>query len=336
MFGLGQGALYKQVYADDTLTEAWRKVRMGTDLAGVDGITVAQFQARLFANLKALQSDLRRCRYAPQPVKRLASAKPDGSKRPLGILTVRDRIVQRAVLTVIEPIFDADFEECSHGFRKGRSIQTALMQVSRLINLGYGWVVDFDITSCFEMINTKRLIKFINNRLKNDEIRYLIQVWIDVEAAAVERLGVQRKRETRGVLQGGILSPLFANVYLDRFDKAALKQGLKLVRYADDGLVCCHSQQDAKAALKTVERLLAKLDLAINPHKTVIQHVDRGFDYLGQRFFIKHQGPDHEALVVRPRKLTPHPVRVPPNRRLRPARVAHADPKEEDVWELST
>jgi RNA-directed DNA polymerase len=208
MLGLGQGALYKQVYADDTLTEAWRKVRTGTDLAGVDGITVAQFQARLFANLKALQSDLRRCRYSPQPVKRLAIAKPDGSKRPLGILTVRDRIVQRAVLLVVEPMFDADFEECSHGFRKGRSVQTALTHVSRLINLGYGWVVDFDITSCFEMINTKRLAKFINERLKNSEIRYLMQAWIDVEAAAVERLGMQRKRETRGILQGGILSPL--------------------------------------------------------------------------------------------------------------------------------
>jgi RNA-directed DNA polymerase len=115
-----------------------------------------------------------------------------------------------------------------------------------------------------------------------------------------------------------------------------LKRGLKLIRYADDGLVCCRSQQEAKAALKTVEKLLAKLDLAINPHKTVIQHVDKGFDYLGQRFFVKHQGPGKEALVVRPRKPASDPMTLSLHRRLRPARAANVDQGDEDVWELST
>lgn len=126
MFGMGQGNLYKQVYADDTLTEARRKVRTGTDMAEVDGVTVAHFQARLFANLKALQRDLWRRRYTPQAVKRLSIPKPDGTKRALGVLTVRDRIVQRAVLLVVEPLFDGGFEECSHGFRKERSVHTAI------------------------------------------------------------------------------------------------------------------------------------------------------------------------------------------------------------------
>jgi group II intron reverse transcriptase/maturase len=336
MFGWGQGNLYKQVYADDALTEAWRKVRLGTDLAGVDGVTIAQFQARLFANLKALQNDLYRQRYSPQPVKRLAIPKPDGTRRPLGILTVRDRIVQRAVLLVIDPLFEADFEECSHGFRKGRSVHTALTQVVRCINLGYGWIVDFDIASCFDMINTKRLFKFIKERLTNDELRRLMQAWLELEAATVERPGLRRQREARGILQGGILSPLFANIYLDRFDKAALKYGLKLVRYADDGLVCCRSQQEATATLKVIQKLLAKLDLVINLRKTVIQHVEKGFDYLGERFFIKYRGNGEEAVVVRPVKPASTQATIPPQRRLQPPPVAHQDSRDEDVWEHST
>lgn len=335
MFGLAQGHLYKQVYADDTLTEAWRKVRVGTDMAGVDGVTVPQFQARLFANLKSLQNDLHRRRYTAQPVKRLSIPKPDGTKRPLGILTVRDRIVQRAVLQVIEPLFEAEFEECSHGFRKGRSIHTALAQLTRLINLGYGWIVDFDIASCFEMINTTRLYKYITQSLKNDELRRLIQAWIEMEAASAERPGRRRQREIRGILQGGILSPLFANIYLDRFDKAALKRGLKLVRYADDGLVCCRSQQDAQAALKVVQKLLAKLDLAINPRKTAVQHVEKGFDYLGERLFLKYSGPGKETVMVRPIKPRPTKVTLLPPGELQAAPVSQPEHGDDDRWQPS-
>jgi group II intron reverse transcriptase/maturase len=251
-------------------------------------------------------------------------------------LTVRDRLVQRAVLLVIDPLFEADFEECSHGFRKGRSVDTALTQVIRLINLGYGWIVDFDITSCFDMINPKLLLRFIKERLKNDELRRLLQAWLDMEAASIERAGLRRKREARGILQGGILSPLFANIYLDRFDTAALQRGLKLVRYADDGLVCCRSQPEAVAALKVVEKLLAKLDLAINPRKTTIQHVEKGFDYLGERLFIKHRGQGDEAVAVRPLKPEPGPLTRLPPRRLPAGRTNQPETKDEDVWEHST
>ena len=212
MLGLGHGGLYKQVYSDDTLTEAWRKVRTGTEMAGVDGVTVNLFQARLFANLKALQTELRKGRYAPQPVKRLSIPKADGSQRPLGILTVRDRIVQRAVLIVVEPLFEAGFEACSHGYRKGRSVQTALTQLCQFINQGYGWIVDFDIAACFETINTNRLCTFVNERLKNPELRRLVRAWLDMEAAAITRSGMWRQRQTVGILQGGTLSPLLANI----------------------------------------------------------------------------------------------------------------------------
>jgi hypothetical protein len=186
------------------------------------------------------------------------------------------------------------------------------------------------------MINTTLLGKFIKERLKNEELRRLIRAWLDAEAAAVERLGVRRKREARGILQGGILSPLLANIYLDRFDKAALKREIKLVRYADDGVVCCRSQQEAQATLKVIEKLLGKLDLAINPRKTAIQHVDKGFEYLGERFFLTHKDDGREVVTLQPVKPGTDRPTIPLQRRLRAALPADQSRAHEDIWEHST
>ncbi len=330
MFGIGASQLYQQVYSDTTLTEAWRRVRVGTDQAGVDGVTVVQFQARLFANLKALQSLLQQRRYHPQAVKRLSIPKPDGTRRPLGILTVADRIVQRAVSLTIEPLFDAGFEACSHGFRKRRSVHTALDQVVRLINQGYGWVVDLDIAQCFDRINTVLLFTFIKEQLKDAELRRIVWACLEAETVAVERQGRWRSPEARGLLQGGILSPLFANVYLDRFDKMALKQGLKHVRYADDCLFCCRSQAEAEAALGQARTFLARLDLEINPRKTTIYHAEKGLYYLGERLLLKKRGP-YEELVHVPRPRTPKaaPLALPA------ATATTAATLEDDAWEPS-
>ena len=297
MFGFGRSTLYRQVYSDAVLSTAWQKVKGGSEAAGVDDVTVEQFDKRLFANLKALQEELRCGRYYPQPVKRIYLHKPDGSRRPLGILTVRDRLAQRAVLEVIDPIFDQHFEECSHGFRKGRSIYTALDQVKRLVQHQHAWLVDLDIASYFERINTQRLFKFIRQQIRERELQRLLHAWLTIETVVVERTGVRRKEEARGLLQGGVISPLLANVYLDHFDKLALKRGLKLVRYGDDIVVCCCSKKEAEAALKLVEKLLAKLDLTVNPRKTVIVHAEKGFDYLGERLFLKttEAGKQHVA-----------------------------------------
>lgn len=287
MFGFGKGKLYRQVYSDPILSEAWRRVKGGTEAAGVDEVTVARFEGQLFANLKALQEELRRGRYYPLPAKRIYIPKADGTRRPLGILTVRDRIVQRAMLEVIDPIFDRDFEECSHGFRKGRSVQTALDQVARLVQQQYGWLVDLDISSFFERINTASLFRFIKAKITERELRRLIRAWLEVETVVVERTGIRRNEASRGILQGGLLSPLFANIYLDRLDKLALKRGLKLVRYGDDMVVCCRSQDEAEEALKLLEKLLAKLDLEANPRKTAIFHAEKGFRFLGQQLFLR-------------------------------------------------
>ena len=224
------------------------------------------------------------------------------------------------MLHVIEPIFDADFEECSHGFRKERSVQTALAQVVRLANQGYSWIVDLDIASCFERINTALLFKFIKGKLKDNELRRMVRAWLDIETVAVERNGFLRKQEPRGILQGGILSPLFANIYLDRFDKMALKRGLKLVRYGDDIVICCRSQEEAEATLKLAQKLLAKLDLEINPRKTVIHHVEKGLRYLGEQLFLKKSGNREEIVVM------PHPQQAKEHVALLPARRALPEP----------
>jgi group II intron reverse transcriptase/maturase len=287
MLGLKHSKLYAQLYSDDALTEAWRKVRLGTAIAGVDDVTVGDFEDRLFSNLKMLQDDLRQRRYTPQPVKRFYLTKDDGDKRPIGILTVRDRIVQRAILNVLSPIFDPYFEACSHGFRRGHSVRTAVAEVTRLVQQQHAWLVDLDIAAYFEHINTTRLYKAIKTRLRDRAFLQLIRAILDVETVVLERPGSWQRVSARGVLQGGILSALFANIYLDRFDKLALKQGLKLVRYGDDIIVCCRTKAEADEALKRVTKLLAKLDLQVNPRKTMIVHAEKGFYYLGEQLRLK-------------------------------------------------
>ena len=288
--------LYRQVYSDENLTEAWHKVKSNSDAAGVDGVTVAQFQRYLFSNLKALQRDLQKRSYRPQPVKRIHISKPDGSKRPLGILTVRDRIVQRAVLNVIEPLFEADFEATSYAFRPGRSVEMALEEVARLVNQGYSWVVDLDIEDFFESINLERLYSFIAKKVKDRELRRIIRRWLEVETVSIEKNGLFRKERSRGLLQGGVISPLFANIYLDRFDKQARKKGLKVVRYADDILILCRTEREARKGLKIARKLLAKLDLELNPQKTRILHVEQGLRFLGETLLPK-KGEAGEHLV---------------------------------------
>lgn len=301
MLGLGAGKLYRQLHSDENLTEAWRKVRSNSDAPGVDRVTVSQFGARLFLYLKTLQQELKKRRYWPQPVKRIYVRKSDSSRRPVGILTVRDRVVQRALLQIIGPVFEDGFEECNYAFRQGRSIQHAIDHVTRLVNQGLGWVVDLDISSFFENINTRLLYGFIKEKIKEGELRRLIKAYLDLETAKVERKGLLRKQESRGILQGGILSPLFANVYLDKFDKMALSQGLKLVRYADDILIFCKTKSEAERALRLAQKMLKKLDLEINPRKTQIGHMAKGMRFLGEDLLLKRFG-HRERLVVRRRK----------------------------------
>jgi len=293
-----QGTLYKQVWSDENLTEAWKKVRSNSHVAGVDEITLSAFERNLFANLKVIQESLKVRTYHPQPVKRFHVRKADGNKRPLGILTVQDRIVQRAVLHVIQPIFDEGFEEWSYAFRPSRSVQMAIDHVLRFVNQGSPWIVDLDLLSFFESINLKRLFTLICARLKDRDLRRLIHAWLDIETFTVERRGLFRRPLARGILQGGVLSPLLANIYLDPFDKMALDRGLKVVRYGDDIVILCNTRLQANRHLKRARTMLAKLDLELNPRKTQIVHVEKGMTYLGERLFLKRYGDEERVVTV--------------------------------------
>lgn len=189
-----------------------------------------------------------------------------------------------------------------------------MAQVTRLVQQQRGWLIDLDLASCFGRINTTRLFEFIKETLKERELRRLIGAWLDVETVVVERTGIRRSEAPRGILQGGILSPLFANIYLDRFDKLALRRGLKLVRYGDDIVVCCNSKGEAEAMLRLVEKLLAKLDLEVNPRKTALFHAEKGFRFLGQQLFLKASERGEGTLTKGSRKAGPPVASALPSR----------------------
>jgi len=282
MFNGGK-RLYRSVCSDENLTEAWHKVKTkSSGTAGINRISVAQFQRYLFQKLKSLQQDLQERRYRPQPAKLVYIRKDNGDKRPIGILTVRDRIVQRAVLNVIDPLFEAEFDNSSYGFRPGRSVQMALEHLSKLVNQGYLWAVKLDIHQCFESIDLRLLQRIIARRINDRRLRKLIRSWLMIEPLQrgfhVEE---QRTRPTKGLLQGSPLSPLLANAYLDQFDKRARRKQLRMVRYADDIVILCQTQAETKKALKQARVILASLGLTLNPHKTRILRVEEGLSFLG-------------------------------------------------------
>lgn len=274
--------LYEQLISDDNLTEAWHHVRRGGTAPGSDGESIDQFNRRQFRNMKALQEDLACHNYHPQPVKRFKVAKPSGGHRMVGILTVRDRLVQRAALQVIEPLFDPHFEDFSFGFRVGRSTQQAIDRLSERINQGLSWVVHLDIQSFFDKINVGRLYGLMKRVVHNRAVLQLMRGWLQEQSLGVSREGLFQRSIRRGVLQGGVLSPLWANVYLDRFDKRALHSGLRVIRYADDIVLLCVTQTDANAALNAATHLLGALELDLNMSKTRIVHAPDGVIFLGQ------------------------------------------------------
>lgn len=274
--------LYKKVYSDEALTEAWHRVRQGSKTAGVDGISVVQFQRRLFSNLKSIQDELKGGSFQPDPVKRFRIAKQGGGFRQLGILTVRDRVAQAAVFHVIEPLFEADFEASSYAYRPGRNVHMALRNVRRITQGNHKWILDIDIKQCFDSIPLHRLSRLLKGRLKDRRLHKLMQRWMMLQALHVEEQRRFRGWKAFGLIQGGCLSPLLSNIYLDQVDKALRAHHLKSVRYADDILICCQSRKRAHSALQRAKRILTKLDLTLNEDKTRVEKASESFQFLGQ------------------------------------------------------
>lgn len=296
-----KGSLFQLVVSDENLTEAWHRVRtQASKSAGIDGVSMGQFQRHLFRELKRLQRDLETGRYEPQPAKLVHIPKKDGGTRPIGVLTVRDRVAQWAVLNVIAPVFERDFEETSFGYRPGRSPKMALEYMARLANQGFSWALHLDIEDCFGSIPLGKLYRIIRRRLKDRRLCGLIHRWLYLEAVRVGRREVVRHERPKGLLQGSPLSPLFANVYLDQLDKLARRKGLQMVRYADDMIVLCRSRAEAEGALRTMQKLLSSLELKFNRDKTVISHLEEGLSFLGGTLRYRTHGSDGPWIPVFP------------------------------------
>jgi len=285
-------ALYDKVYRADILHHAYRLVRSNKGAPGIDGVSFEAIEAAEGVErfLEGLAEEVKNRTYRPMPVRRVLIPKPDGSQRPLGIPTIRDRVVQMAVKLMIEPIFEADFCDCSYGFRPKRSAHGAMGDISYALHKGHTEVIDADLSKYFDTIPHAKLLAVVAERIADGGILHLIKQWLKAPVVEKGKDGKDRtsggKGNRRGTPQGGVISPLLANLYLHLLDRIwerhglAQKYGARLVRYADDMVLLC-AKGTAKP-LAMLKYILDRLGLTLNETKTkVVNAWDESFDFLG-------------------------------------------------------
>ena len=276
-------SLMDKVVRPETLTAAWQKVAGNGGAAGVDRQSIDRFEARSEIYLGELSQALRGRRYEPQPVRRVDIPKGDGKTRPLGIPTVKDRIVQTALKFVLEPIFEAQFRNGSYGFRPGRGCKDALREVDGLLKEGYTFVVDADLQSYFDTIPRERLMQRVEEQISDGAVLELIDKFLRQDVMQDGK----RWTPTGGTPQGAVISPMLANVYLHPLDVLMEESGYRMVRYADDFVILCRSREEAMAVLEQVRRWVSENGLTLHPEKTHVgdcRQAGEGFDFLGYRF----------------------------------------------------
>ncbi len=273
-------SLIDKVYSRKNLELAWEKVRKNRGSAGVDEVTIAQFETRKDDYLEVLHRKLREGTYQPKPVKRVEIGKSDGGKRKLGIPAILDRVCQQALVQRMEPIFEPVFLDCNYGYRKGRSPHDAMRKVWRELQAGSLWVVDADVRQFFDTVDQEKLVDLIAEEISDGRVLGLIR---KILRSGVIEAGYWQPTLT-GVPQGGVASPLWSNIYLTPFDRAMTEAGFSLTRWADDFVVLCTTRAEAERALSFAERFLQEeLGVALHRQKTRIVHVRQGFEFLGYK-----------------------------------------------------
>lgn len=275
-------ALYDKIYRMDVLERAWEKVRANHGAPGIDNKSIEDIEKTgVDEFLKKIQEELRAEEYRPQPARRVYIPKPDGRKRPLSIPIIKDRVVQMALKIVIEPIFEAGFEDNSYGFRPKRSTQQAVLEIRKYLNYGLTKVIDADLEDCFGSIPHQELLDMIAKRIVDGKVLHLIKLILKV---GVMEEGQIRKDET-GTPQGGVISPLLANIYLDQMDKGwkSLNKNARLIRYADDLVIM--TKYNAEKIFSKLQTLTIALKLKLNTKKTrIVNAEEESFDFLGYSF----------------------------------------------------
>jgi RNA-directed DNA polymerase len=288
-------SLIDKLYPETTLRAAFKAVATNRGAAGVDHVSIEHYAETLDANLARLSETLRTGTYRPQAIRRHYIPKPGSrEKRPLGIPTIQDRVVQTALRMVLEPIFERDFAAQSYGFRPNLGCKDALRRVDELLKAGYVHVVDADLKSYFDTIPRDRLLALVAGKVADRRVLALVQSFLEQSVLEDAREWVP----DQGTPQGAVISPLLSNIYLDPLDHLMAEQGFEMVRYADDFVVLCRSPADAAAALAVVKDWTASAGLTLHPVKTrLVDARAAGFDFLGYHFEAGQKWPREKSLA---------------------------------------
>lgn len=283
-------SVYGQLLSYRRLEEAWKQVKQNHGAGGVDKVSIASFEAHQEQYLNEILKELKEKTYKPTPARRIYIKKKNGKLRPLGIPTIKDRVIQQALVNILTPFFEENvFHDNSCGFRPGRGTELAIKKVVSRLEYNYYYIYDFDIKGCFDNIPHKKLMKIVSKYISDGTVLEMIWKWLKAGYMEDEK----RFESNSGVQQGGVISPLLMNCYLNELDWEVSKAGYQIVRYADDSIVMCKTPEDLANAVTLVNGLIEKLGLELSPEKTheVDFHKDN-FEYLNYVFYHLHKDQD--------------------------------------------